>query len=167
MKNSISIYSQWGKWTSKPTSTYPFVQCSVQVALATWEKVIHIQSGVMESGLIWVMKVRVSFLKGGRGSKKTGDGDRGDCRRCHEGVVEHGKSGEASWSRPYHRLINVEELELGDVESRQIQSVKKRNLNLFSICREERQKLIILLQNLSFWVIASLRTGCLHVTEFQ
>lgn len=113
------------------------------------------------------MKMRVSFLKGGRGSKNTGDGDRGDCRRCHEGVVEHGKPGEASWSWPYHRLINVEELALGGVESRQVQSVKKRNLNLFSICGEERQKLIILLQNRSFWVIASLRTGCHHMSEFQ
>lgn len=152
---------------SKPTSTYPFVRCSVQGALATWEKVIHTQSGVMESGLIWVTKMRVSFLKGRRESKKTGDGDRGDCRRCHEGVVEHGKPGEASWSWPYHRLINVEELALGDVGSRQVQSVKKRNLNLFSICGEERQKLIVLLQNPSFWVSASLRTGCHHTSGFQ
>ena len=88
--------------------------------MAAWGKDIHTQSAVMKSCLIWVVKLRVSFLEERKRREKAVTEAEGNIIAIMKASWSLVSLGKTSWLWSYHRLINEEEQMLGDVESRQI-----------------------------------------------
>ena len=88
--------------------------------MAAWGKDIHSQSTVMKGCLIWVVKLRGSFLKERRRRGKAVIETEGNIIAIMKASWSLVSLGKTSWLWLYHRLINEEEQMLGDVESRQI-----------------------------------------------